>query len=290
MTDQEWGGSTPTDHADEPEARPRVRRVGPIEPRVSLPDFFAGGAGRPGVNLDLPSLSGRLGIAPSIARGKAYGPTAGTWYRVVYAEPMRNAIPLVVALTREGSVRTHSLARLARLRAVELPYLTDLQFEKKNYADEAYNYTYDRVGGWLGSWGTFDFLKGALIWPLAMVAWAAGRVTNLLRDILLGPFIDQFNARLRYVIGARDSSGRWVSGVNGAIQSMHDFRGEIQSRMDDLLGIANARVPDLLSAWGIPSRGVLVTPQVKDITDTGFSFRSQGATTALWVAIGDPKS
>jgi len=283
MTEQEWGGTGASygdQAAESGSARPRVRSLQTPSPRVSLPNFFSGGAGQPGITASFPSLPGRLGLFPQIARGKSHGPTAGTWYRVVYPEPMKNALPFVAALARSASIRSRSLARLQTLRRVEFPRLSGLGYTKEDYAAKAYNKALADAKGWMGDWGWANWIRDALVYPYAAVAWVGGWVANFLRDILLGRFIDAYNNQMRAV----------QDRINETLGALKSVRDDAQNAFEGTTANVNARLDDLLQAWGLPSGVALVSPPLRNVSESGFEWLSQGGVTVLWVAIADPRS
>lgn len=98
--------------------------------------------------------------------------------------------------------------------------------------------------------------------------------------------VDKINTRiqdLRNKVNAALSMDK----INAAFESLRiSINSANSSQIDKVIARVNAVLFDLYDSWGLPS-GIIATPvHVNNVSTSGFSWQSYGATTIYWIAMG----
>jgi len=239
--------------------------------------------------LELPEI---LGKVPMIARGKAYGETAGLWYRVAFAKALSEPSVVAVAEGRVGSIPSVAAPKITIAR-VEYPIISvavpaaipvEIPTTVIPYINES-----------------FPYLTSDLAWVRDQICAPINRIVRSLYNV---------QSRINDTIGRiNEGFAKTKKAVEDTNTSIGDLRGKSESAINMGLsgssyytqralnttiintqdsvnkGLASL-IPSLYAAWGLPST-MLITPiHVRNVTSTGFEFQSYGKTTCYYIAVG----
>ena len=207
---------------------------------------------------------------PAFAHGKAYGETAGFWYRVTFPKTILSPNVVAVAEGRRGEIPTVKAPTISIPR-VDLPTLKDITIP--------------------------DIVIGRL--PTALGRFECGwmpplpGITDGLNDLMVR--LEEALARINEIIDkTSDAVAKTRENIRDVYDSLTDFRSKVQASLnkyrDNIETSVNsglARIlPALYKAWGIPSNMAVTSINVRNVTSTGFEFQSLGKCTVHWICLG----
>jgi len=208
---------------------------------------------------------------PTFAHGKAYGETAGFWYRVTFPKPIKNPTVVCVGEARKTTIRTKIIEKIPEIRIPEINInIPDWEITMPTADDFV-----TLVKQFFGDWGAFNWMRDA-------IAWAIGNWEYFWWNSLFRP--RGLEALNQYVLEPlRTSLDNIRVAINDTIGSINERIELIRLRVNE---VTQDIIPALYNAWGIPHVMALTPLHVRNITSTGFEFQSYGKTTAYWIAIG----
>jgi len=241
-----------------------------------------------------------LGVVPVIVRGKAYGKTAGLWYRVTFPRPVIDPTVVCVAEARRGEIPTVKMPtiRITRvgiaevgLAEVGLPKLAKIVVPEVRIL---------RVPTALGrfecGWAISGLCDGLnkMVVKLETALTRLNEVIDKVRDGFdnIRSSLESVNAKVddlrdkanAAVVDLRNKANETIStlrtNVDGALDSL---RISTEGSVTDGLGRV---IPALYDAWGIPHVMALTAVHIRNVTSTGFEFQSFGDTTVYYIAVG----
>jgi len=219
------------------------------------------------------------GVIPAMARGKAYGKTAGLWYRVRFPRPIYEPIVVCVGEARRGDIpRSKLIPTIEELKKVLKEKIPDLTIPKWTLVMPTADAFVDLVKGFFGDWGWANWIRDA-------IAWAIGNFEYAIWDTLFRPRgLEKMNELL----------GRTQDRINDRLEKIRGIfntkLGDIDGRLDTLRTRANTSFetvfPRLYDAWGLRRDMALTALHIRNVTSTGFEFQSYGSTTCWWLCVG----
>lgn len=247
------------------------------------------------------------GIIPVMAKGQAYGKTAGRWYRVTFPKRIIDPTVVCVALAKKGDMpRPGDIVKIKEL--VDVPKIKELT---KVLKDKIPDLTIPKwtlviptaadfvklVKGFLGDWGWANWIRDA-------VASGIGRWEYWIWDKMFRPrgleqmneviqrIQDRINSRLGYIrstlntkLGEIDDRLELIrTRLNTRLDQIGDRFETLRKRTEDSL---KTLFPRLYEAWGLRKDMAPTILNIKNVTDYGFHFLSVGETTAHWLAVGE---
>lgn len=220
------------------------------------------------------------GVIPAMARGKAYGETAGMWYRVRFPRPIYEPIVVCVGEARRGDIpRSKLVPKIEELKKVLKEKIPDLTIKWKweihmPTADDFVNL----VKGFFGDWSVFNWMRDA-------IAWAIGHFEYAIWDTLFRPRgLDRMNELLETIRGRFNDRLEKIRGTfNTKLADIDDRLETLRSRTNTSFETV---FPRLYEAWGLRRDMALTALHIRNVTSTGFEFQSYGATTCYWLCIG----
>lgn len=254
------------------------------------------------------------GVIPAMARGKAYGETAGLWYRVRFPRPIYDPVVVCVGEARRGEIPRSKLVptippleKLLDIRVIDklkkvlkerIPDLT-IKWKWEIYIPTADDFK-KLVRDFLGDWGAFNFMRD---W----IADGFGGFEYWIWDKLFRPRgLEKLNDLLETIRGRfNDRLEKIRSTFNTKLEDIDDRLDTLRSRVNDRLGKVGDGVderfeklrtgandsferlfPRLYEAWGLRRDMALTSLHIRNVTSSGFEFQSYGATTCYWLCIG----
>jgi len=205
---------------------------------------------------------------PAFAHGKAYGETAGFWYRVTFPRPINNPNVVAVAEGRRGEIPTVKAPRIT-IPTVDLPTIPPITIP---------DIVIPRVPT---SLGRFE------------CGWAIKSLTDGLNDLIV--VLEGVLVRVNEIIDKTSDAVKKVrDNVKDVYDSLTDFRGKVQTALnkyrDNIESSVNTGLggilPALYAAWGIPSNMAVTPLHIRNVTASGFEFQSFGRTTCHWICLG----
>ena len=205
---------------------------------------------------------------PAFAHGKAYGETAGFWYRVTFPKPINNPNVVAVAEGRRGAIPAVTAPRIT-IPTVDLPTIPPITIP---------DIVIPRVPT---SLGRFE------------CGWAIASLTDGLNDLMV--VLERVLVRVNEIIDkTSDAVAKTRENIRDVYDSLTDFRSKVQAALDkyqvNIESSVNSGLgqilPALYAAWGIPSNMVISPVSIRNVTSTGFEFQSLGKFTVHWLAIG----
>jgi hypothetical protein len=205
---------------------------------------------------------------PAFAHGKAYGETAGLWYRVTFPKPIINADVVAVAEGRKGEIPEVKMPTITIPR-VELPTIRDI-----TVPDIALPHVPTSIGRF-------------------QCGWAVSGITDGLNDMII--ILEEGLTRINETIDKADAAMAEIrKNLRDVYDSIKDFREKLQTTFNTHVTDLEARIntglgrvlPALYKAWGIPSNMAVTPVHIRNVTSTGFEFQSFGRCTVHWFAIG----
>lgn len=246
------------------------------------------------------------GILPVLARGEAYGETAGRWYRVSFPHPIVEPKVVAVAEGRKGRLpairRLPSIPDLEDLATIpELPpilkeRIPDLTIPRWSIHIPTADDFVDLVKDFFGDWGLFNWMRDA-------IAWAIGNWEYWIWDKMFRPRgLEKMNEILvKLQNRINDRLTRIRNTLNTKLGEIDDRVETIRSRINRRLGDVDDRFetvrtktndalkvvfPRLYEAWGQRTDMAVTIANIRNVTSNGFEFLSMGETTIHWVAVG----
>lgn len=255
----------------------------------SFPGSASGGGGRfsgGGFHAAMPVFAPRdsfskllgSGKIPLVAHGKSYGPTAGSWYRVAFERPIKNATPLALTHYRAAQFVKRSVSNVASLSSRTVQHITLPTVTRDDFRYKGYNAVNDAIKEKMGDWGWANWIRDAVAGTAAWVGWFLGAVMNFLWDTFIGPRFDDFNSKINQVQDAINTQ---------LIDQFNNLIGTMNGRIKDVNDALAKQIDDLYTGIGLPNGIAITLVQVAQVSDTGFSWLSQGDQTIFWVAIGE---
>lgn len=218
------------------------------------------------------------GLIPAVAHGRAYEPTAGKWNRVVYPKPIKGATPIAVTHYRAARFVTRSLTAVQTLSTRTVQHVTLPRVDRDDFRYKGYNAVNDSIKGYLGDWGLLNWARDWVAAGCAWVGWFIGGVLNWIWDTFLGPRFNDFNSKIDTLQDVINSQ---------LIDQFNNLIGTINNRITAANDAFSKQIDDLYKGIGLPNGISITLVQVSDVSDTGFSWLSQGDQTIYWVAFGE---
>ena len=223
---------------------------------------------------------------PAFAYGKAYGKTAGLWYRVPFPKTIMNPSVVAVCEARAGAITRK------RIDYMDIPKVRDVvtreiarvrrdDFNSDYYCTLVAQGARDRVNKLSPPWPlnlVWDFIVGGIVYYGFYAGWyASGWILNVLWDSFVQPQIDR----------VRDSINSVIGDVNIKVnEQLTAIRDATRVQLDRIIERVNLRLDDLYAMWGIPKTIAITPAQIRKVTSTGFEFLSLGTTTIYYIAVG----
>lgn len=237
---------------------------------------------------------------PAFAHGKAYGETAGFWYRVTFPKPIRNPSVACIAEARKGEIPTVkippisipkiSVSTISMPKIAEVTVPTDIGIPTIPVG--APKFTWVCTGPLCGftPYKEIGEAMDAVAEVLNTISDNVMEVQNRINQIIfrinevLKKIIDTAKALDAKIDDLRDKADVALQGLRvNADTALEELRANTESCVNSGL---NAVLPALYTLWGIPRTMVATPIHVRNVTDTGFEFQSLGKTTIWWLAIG----
>ncbi len=288
----------------------------PRKAEVLHEEFFElVGGGRIAEAVEVGEVGGRIAErirVPVFAHGKAYGETAGLWYKVSFPRRIGNPSVVCVGEARTTDFRKREIEKIPDLtigKTSPIPLIEkiaippiDITFTRPYLTVLTVNDFIDGIKRFLGDWGVFNWIRDA-------IAWAYGHVEYWAYTILWKRYAESVNKMLDDIYKIFDSMRKGLSdmvrltndrlealrvAINNCIASinagMEGLRTGTNTRVETLRTKVNEItgdiIPALYDACGIPL-GMALTPlHIRNVSEFGFEFQSFGQTTCYWIAIG----
>lgn len=254
------------------------------------------------------------GVIPAMARGKAYGETAGMWYRVRFPRPIYEPVVVCVGEARRGDIpRSKLVPSIPPLeKLLDIPAIEELKkVLKEKIPDLTFSWKWEihiptaddfvaLVKGFFGDWSVFNWMRDA-------IAWAIGNFEYAIWDTLFRPRgLEKMNELLETIRGRINERLRKIrSTFNTKLGDIDDRLDTLRTRANDRLGKVGEGVderfetlriktndsfamlfPRLYDAWGLRRDMALTALHIRNVTSIGFEFQSYGSTTCYWIAVG----
>jgi len=242
----------------------------------------------------------RVGI-PVIVHGKAYGKTAGMWYRVTFPRPVADPSVVCVAEARRGEVpRPPPVEEIEALVAVAKEKIPDLTIPIISIRVPRWEMHIPTAGDFVNLVKKFFGDWGWLNWARDAIAWAIGNFEYSIWNAIFRPrALERLNSEVLVPIresfeSTRDAINAKIADINDRLEKVRTQINtkleEIDDRLETLRTRANDRLaglfPRLYAAWGFPVNMTLTPLHIRNVTDTGFEFQSYGMTTCYYLASG----
>jgi len=239
--------------------------------------------------LEFPEVLERV---PMIIRGKAYGETAGLWYRVPFAKALSEPSVVAVAEGRIGSIPSVSAPKITIARVeyptisvgVPAPVPVDVPTTVIPYINESFPYLTSDLA----------WVRDQICAPINRITASLYRIQSRINDTI-GRINEGFAKTKKVAEGTNasigDLRGKTESAINMGLsgqsyQTQKALNATIVNTQDSVNKGLASLIPSLYAAWGLPST-MLITPiHVRNVTSTGFEFQSYGKTTCYYIAVG----
>lgn len=206
---------------------------------------------------------------PAFAHGKAYGETAGFWYRVTFPRAISNPNVVAVAEGRKGAI-PEVKAPTITIPRVDLPTIRDITIP--------------------------DIYIGRIPQSLGRFAcgWAISGLTDGLNDLMVFTEENILKKINEVIDKISDAVKKTRDDIRAVHESVREFRDKVQASVNahtaNIEVVVNSGLgqilPALYTAWGIPSNMAVTPVHIRNVTSTGFEFQSFGKTTVHWLALG----
>jgi len=241
-----------------------------------------------GVALEFPEI---LGKVPVIVRGKAYGESAGWWYRVPFAKALSEPSVVAVAEGRRGTIPDIAAPKIT-IATVEVAATTvgvpaaipvEIPVTLIPYINESFPYFISDVPG----------LK-QVCESLNKVTASLYRIQDRINDGI-GRINDGFNKTKKAVEDTNKSISdlrlKSESAINTGLKDSRDktqkaLNTTVVNTQDSVNKGLVSLIPSLYAAWGLPSTMIITPVHVRNVMSTGFEFQSYGKTTCYYIGIG----
>jgi len=239
--------------------------------------------------LELPSV---LGMILVISRGKAYGETAGLWYRVTFPKALNEPSIVAVAEGRAGSIPSVAAPKITiasvevASTSVAVPASIPVEIPTTviPYVNES-----------------FPSLTSDIAWVRDQICAPVNRIVESLYRIQarINDSIYRINEGFTKTKKAVEDSNTSIAdlrtktetGINAGLKTSRDntqkaLNTTIINTQDSVNKGLASLIPSLYAAWGLPSTMIITPIHIRNLTATGFEFQSYGKTTCYWIAIG----
>jgi len=251
-----------------------------------------------------------LGAIPVIVRGKAYGDSAGRWYRVPFAKALSEPSIVAVAEGRIGTIPRVAAPKItippvgiAKTRVevpaaipVPAPTTAAIPVTLIPYVNESFPYLVSDVA----------WVRDQICKPVNSIVASLYRVQDRLNDAI-GRINDGFSKTKKFIEDGYGASKKAVDDTNKSISDLRlKSEGAINTGLKDSgdntqkalngtvvntedsvnQGLASL-IPSLYAAWGLPSSMIITPIHVRNVTSFGFEFQSYGETTCYYLAVGN---
>jgi len=239
--------------------------------------------------LEFPEI---LGMVPIIARGKAYGETAGLWYRVAFPKAIAEPSVVAVAEGRVGAIPSVAAPTITigtvevTTTSVAVPSAIPVEIPVTviPYINESFPYLVSDI-----AWVNEQICK-----PVNRITASLYRIQSRINDTIgrvnqgfakTEKAVKDTNASISDLrkksesainLGFRDSRDKTQKALNYSIVNTQDSVNK---------GLASL-IPALYRAWGLPSTMIVTPIHVRNLTSSGFEFQSYGKTTCYYIAVG----
>lgn len=220
------------------------------------------------------------GVIPAMARGKAYGETAGLWYRVTFPHPIYEPIVVCVGEARKGDIPKSKLVPSIPLiptipeleKLLDIPKIEDLiKVLKEKIPDltipkwSLHMPTSDDfvnlVKTFFGDWSVFNWMRDAIAWAIGNFEYAIWDTLFRPRGLekmneLLGMTQDRINDRLEKIRGI----------FNTKLADIDDRLDTLRTRVNDRLPLLGDGVDERLETLrsGVNDRVETVRSRVNE--------------------------
>jgi hypothetical protein len=221
---------------------------------------------------------------PAFAHGKAYGETAGFWYRVTFPKPINNPSVSCIPEARTGEIPqvkmpTIGITRVPLPKIAEIKVPTDIGINPIPVG--APKFTYECTGPLCG----FSPYK-----EITELGQSIASVLNEISDKVM----EEQNRVNQVIFRINDALKKIIDTVKSLDAKVDDLRTKVDEAVDTLRLNAensvndglNRILPALYTLWGLPKTMAATPIHVRNVTSTGFEFQSLGKTTIWWIAIG----
>lgn len=231
-----------------------------------------------------------LGMVPVIVRGKAYGETAGLWYRVTFPRALHEPSVVAVGEGRGGVIPTPKAPTIT-IAPVSISIASAGVPKAASIVVPAV-----RKGHVPTSLGRFS------------CGWAISGLTDGLNDLVetlesvlvrINQIIDDAYSAIENIRASLTSLNAKVDDLRAKVNdALASFRDNVQTPVNSALntlrsntesavneGLAKV-IPSLYDAWGIPRNMALTPLHIRNVTSTGFEFQSYGKTTCYYIGVG----
>ena len=223
---------------------------------------------------------------PAFAHGKAYGETAGFWYRVSFPKPIMNPTVVCVGEARRGDIPRSKLVptipkipiipelekllnipTIEELKKVLKEKIPDLTIPKWTLVMPTADAFVDLVKNFLGDWGIFNWMRDAIAWAIGNFEYAIWDALFRPRGLekmneLLGNTQDRINDRLEKIRGV----------FNTKLGDIDDRLDALRTRVNDRLPLLGDGVDERLETLrtGVNDRVEEVRNRLNDSFETVF--------------------
>ena len=241
------------------------------------------------IELAFPSILGKI---PVIVRGKAYGETAGYWYRVSFPRALSEPSVVCVGEARGGLIPTvpapkvtiASVGVASTKVGVPKTIPVEIPVTAIPYINESFPYFIS----------DFAWVRKQICEPLNELVKSLYRVQSRLNEGIRR--INDGFAKTKKAVQDTNASlsdfrGKVESSINTGLRSSRDnAQRALNTTIKNTESAVNERlaaiIPALYNAWGISSRMTITPIHVRNVTSTGFEFQSYGKTTCYYIAVG----
>jgi len=246
------------------------------------------------------------GVIPVIVRGKAYGETAGVWYRVTFPRVLKDPSVVPVGEGRLGIIPTPKAPTISITPVSVAPVAIGVASAKVPAAARIVvrkavtGYVPTSLGRFECGWAIASLTDGLndLVETLESVF---ARVNTIIDDLTLGyeeirssflsldKKVDDLRAKVNealesYRVNDQAATNLGLSNLRTSTRdSLETLRRNTEGAVN--MGLA-AVLPALYDAWGVPKNMALTPLHVRNVTSTGFEFQSYGKTTCYYIAVG----
>jgi hypothetical protein len=225
----------------------------------------------------------RVGI-PVFVHGKAYGKTAGLWYRVTFPRPVEEPTVACVAEARRGEIPRVTIPSI-RIARAELAEVALAKLAEIEVPEVRILHVPTALGRFQCGWAISGLCDGLnkMVEKLETALIRLNEVIDKVRDAFekVRSSVESVNAKIDDL---RDKANEAVADLRAKVNTALDsLRINTEVSANDGLGRV---IPSLYDAWGIPHVMALTPVHVRNVTSTGFEFQSFGDTTVYYIAIG----